>query len=156
MRFFHFSLLFRTPLDLAKRLELCSQVVSHSYQRTTIYSQKARPCSTAAIIPLVTTPQRNVSPSPAAPHLAAQGGPSQSGFHEQFFALFCSFSPHFALPGQPGTHCPRPGGTPHSYSLRDLFCCLLFYRGEQNSAEEAGLLSMKPIPERTSTALLAG
>lgn len=105
---------------------------------------------------LVTTPQRNVSPSPAAPHLAAQGGPSQSGFHEQFFALFCSFSPHFALPGQPGTHCPRPGGTPHSYSLRDLFCCLLFYRGEQNSAEEAGLLSMKPIPERTSTALLAG
>lgn len=80
-----------------------------------------------------------------------------------------SFSPCFAV-FHPALHCQASraptahgleaalarGSTPHGYSLRDLFCCLLFYRGEQNSAEEAGLLSMKPIPERTSTALLAG
>lgn len=128
----------------------CQPQLSES---TAIYDQKARPCSRA--LPgqpssLLLPPRNKMLCLPWLTLTLLHKKALPKGVSTS------SFSPRFALPGQPGTTvCGREAVLAYRASLRDLFCCLLFYR-EQNSVKEAGLLSVKPIPPRMSNAILAG
>lgn len=148
----------RTPVDLAKRMERCSQVGSQGYRKAPRFTAKRHVPAPQPLRgshpPSCDCPVTSRLPSPADPPLAARGGPSQRGFHEGFPTPLRTTRPPrhlLSVEAEPGQ-----GGTLHGYSLRGLLCCLLLYRGEQNGAEEVNLRLMKPIPERTSTVVLAG